>query len=356
MNLSRRRFIGLGATVSFTALLASDAGLLARGGTRPELRVSIAGLGAVGRVRLREVLAAAGCRLVAVCEVDQGRVAEAMAEVAAAGKPAPAAYEQLETMLRASRSNLVVIASPDHWHAAHITAACRAGVHVWAEAPLALSEPELAAVVESAATSGRELHVAADWSGAVIQGAALESLRQNSVGKIRRIEISINRRVSLLEQPAPITPPPREINWFEWCGPAGPRPFSADASDHAQTAALFFGGWRRSLDHSLGPIGSEGCGPLAFALAALEVERPDKVPRPLCLSRRAGNHLDPTGSTRPGNDALSCRRRRIWTRRASDHYTERKGLPEVRAAGSGLHVVRAAVVGSDGARHAPAAG
>jgi len=118
-----------------------------------ELKAGIIGL-RMGWSHAGAIAGIAGARVVSVCDIDEARLAEAAKEFCA---------EQSETDFRRVVENpaldLVVVATPDHFHCEHTVAALEAGKHVLCEKPMAPGIDECRRMVEAARRARRKLMI-----------------------------------------------------------------------------------------------------------------------------------------------------------------------------------------------------
>lgn len=112
------------------------------------LRTAVIGLGKVGDLHARAIVASEHATLIAVCDNDRER------REAAARRFGVAPYESVERLLADESLDTVTIATPDHLHVEPALAAIAHGCHVLCEKPLAASADEAAQVVESAGRRG----------------------------------------------------------------------------------------------------------------------------------------------------------------------------------------------------------
>jgi predicted dehydrogenase len=102
------------------------------------IRVAIAGTGNIARNHAKALATAAagasGAAITAAADVDQGRLTEFCAEFAV-----PAAYHDLDDLLRKERPDLVHVCTPPGLHHAQALACLRAGASVLVEKPPAVS-------------------------------------------------------------------------------------------------------------------------------------------------------------------------------------------------------------------------
>ncbi|MFB9375513.1 Gfo/Idh/MocA family protein [Kineococcus gynurae] len=146
------------------------------------LRLGILGLGTISRaVHLPLVARSADVRLVAVADLDPVRAGELAAAYGARAL-------NTEELLQAPDVDAVLVATPGR-HAELAVAALRAGKHVLAEKPLALSLPEVVAAEAAAVAAGRVLQVGymKVHDGAVV--AARAALAE--IGELRLVQVSV---------------------------------------------------------------------------------------------------------------------------------------------------------------------
>src|SRR5438270_9440361 len=113
--MDRRRFVQTG--VAGLALAAARRyGLEAA--DQPPLRVGLIGCGWYGKADLFRLVQVAPIEIVSLCDVDK-KMLSAAAEMAAqcqASKKSPRTYGDYREMLKEKDLDLVLVATPDHWH------------------------------------------------------------------------------------------------------------------------------------------------------------------------------------------------------------------------------------------------
>src|SRR5690348_7821226 len=96
-------------------------------------KVAIMGLGPAGMNHLPVVSGIEGLEVVAVADPLPERVQLALSMCRAKERRPPAAFDSGEAVMRGCRADVVVIATPDGDHEAHLTAALADSCHVVAE-------------------------------------------------------------------------------------------------------------------------------------------------------------------------------------------------------------------------------
>jgi len=263
-KLSRRSFVGTAAAVAaFTVVPRQVLG--GAGNVPPSEKLNLAGIGIGGRGEgdLDE------CRsenIVALCDVDEKHAGKVFEKYPKARK-----WADFRKMLDEQKDiDAVVIATPDHLHAAVALAAIKRGKHVYCEKPLAHSIWECRQVTLAA----REAKVATQLGN---QGQASEGNRlvseiiwDGALGAVREVHAWCNRPISQrgIERPKDTPPVPSTLDWDLWLGPAKYRPYNG--------AYLPFS-WRGWWDFGTGVLGDIGCHQLDPVFRALKLGYPTTV-------------------------------------------------------------------------------
>src|SRR5499433_1545564 len=132
--MNRRRFLQLTAT----GLALSSMGGFAAEFADAKKRVGLIGCGWYGKCDLFRLIQVAPVEVVSLCDVDKRMLAEAAKLVAArqVSRKEPRTYSDYRTMLGEKDVDIVLIATPDHWHALPMIAACESGVDVYCQKPI----------------------------------------------------------------------------------------------------------------------------------------------------------------------------------------------------------------------------
>ena len=99
-------------------------------------RTALIGAGWWGTNILRCAIQAGESKLVALCDVDQNQL-KICSEVFAKLTPdKPKLYKDYREMLAKEKPEIVIVATPDHWHALCCIEAIESGAHVYVEKPI----------------------------------------------------------------------------------------------------------------------------------------------------------------------------------------------------------------------------
>src|SRR5437870_3708796 len=151
MAMNRREFLHAGAASTGFAL--SAAGNPAAGFPAPQKkRVGLIGTGWYGKCDLFRLIQVAPVEVVSLCDVDQRMLAEAANMVASrqASKRTPRTYGDYREMLKEKDLDIVLIATPDHWHALAMLAVCAAGADIYCQKPIGVDVVECQAMLAAA--------------------------------------------------------------------------------------------------------------------------------------------------------------------------------------------------------------
>ena len=251
---------------TFLKLAAGSAALAATGGAafgramqqEKMLRVACVGTGGMGSADLREVSAHPRVKIVGLCDVDAGRLAEPKGQFPDAKTFADwrKMYEELGDGFDA-----VVVSTPDHTHAPATMAAMNRDKHVYCQKPLTHDIYEARQLAKMAAQKpnvvtqmGTQFHARIPKRQAtmLLQDAAA---REEIVGRVTAIYGWSDRPAGWwpqgVERPEGEDPVPADLDWNLWLGTAQERPFKEGMY------APF--NWRGALDFGCGALGDMAC-------------------------------------------------------------------------------------------------
>ncbi|HEY7158667.1 MAG TPA: Gfo/Idh/MocA family oxidoreductase, partial [Gemmataceae bacterium] len=152
--MNRRQFLGAGAaglTLSHAAAFAND---------KPP-RVALIGCGWYGKIDLLRLIQVAPVEVVSLCDVDKNMLAEAADIVAGRqkSKKKPRTFADYRELLKEKDFDIVLVNTPDHWHALPMIAAVEAGADVWVQKPISVDVVEGQAMVAAARKHKRVVQV-----------------------------------------------------------------------------------------------------------------------------------------------------------------------------------------------------
>lgn len=207
------------------------------------IRIALIGAGGMGMGDARYALAAGGVELVACCDVYDGRLRRAKELW---GDHLFTTRDYREVLIRKD-IDAVIVATPDHWHAAIAQQALAAGKHVYCEKPMIHTIGEGKPLIEAQRASGRILQVGSQYASALTFLKARELMRAGAIGELNLVEAWLDRNSSIGAWQYSIPPDasPATIDWDRFLGKAPKRPF--------EPVRLFR--WRNYNDYGTGVAG-----------------------------------------------------------------------------------------------------
>lgn len=207
LNFSRRNFLKTSAVFS-TGTLFLPKGFGAES-PNDQPAVGLIGCGGMGRGDAKN--ASRFGRIVALCDVDDGRVAETKKQY-----PDAATYKDFRKLLEHKGLDVVICGTVDHWHTLVSMAAMRAGKDVYCEKPLTLTIDEGKHLVATARKTKRILQTGSQQRSDKNFRNACELVRNGRIGKLKHISVFLpaGRR----EGPFKPSPVPAGFDWDAWQG------------------------------------------------------------------------------------------------------------------------------------------
>jgi predicted dehydrogenase len=243
-SISRRAFVRTGTAGALTAAAWRQVR-----GANERVGVGLIGFGLIGQVHARNFMAQPDVQIRAVAETYRPRLEAAAATV---GGPVVQCRD-FRKLLDRKDIDAVVVATPDHWHALSTMMACAAGKDVYVEKPLTLFVREGNWMLEVARRHKRVVQVGTQARSGKHLHRARELIRSGCLGRIVSIECNSLRNISPGFGNPPDQPPPPELDWDLWQGPAPMRPYNPNrAIYHFRWFWDYSGGQMTNLgQHSL---------------------------------------------------------------------------------------------------------
>jgi predicted dehydrogenase len=243
-SINRRRFLQTAsATLAYSALGAH--GVEA---TQKARRVGLIGAGWYGKSDLWRLIQVAPVEVVSICDPDKQMLAEAV-QIASqrqkSGK-APRTYGDYRKMLAEKDLDLVLIGSPDHWHALHMIAAVESGADVYVQKPISVDVLEGEAMVAAARKHNKVVQVGTQRKSTPhLIEARKQVIEAGLLGKIGHVDMCCYFHMRANGNP-PEQPVPDFLDYEMWTGPAPLRPY--DGIPHKRW-------WRTFTEYGNGIVG-----------------------------------------------------------------------------------------------------
>ncbi len=157
-----------------------------------EVRIGFVGVGGMGTAHVRNLTRVDGCRVAAICDIDESNAERAAKLVEAAGHPRPALYmrgeEDFRRLCDDAELDLVYTATPWRWHVPVCLAAMEAGKHAASEVPIAVTVEDCWRLVESAERHARHCIMMENVCYGRVEMMVLNLVRQGLLGEILHAE------------------------------------------------------------------------------------------------------------------------------------------------------------------------
>ena len=211
-------------------------------------RVGLIGTGWYGKIDLLRLIQISPVEVVSLCDVDKEMLGNAAQIVASRqrSKKTPRTYSDYREMLRQKDLDLVLIATPDHWHALPMIEAVKSGLDVYVQKPISVDVEEGRAMLAAARKYGRVVQVGMQRRSTPHLVEAKEQIvDQGKLGKVGLVEICCYYHMRATENP-PDTAPPANFDYEMWTGPAPMRPYNALVHPRR---------WRAFMEYGNGIVG-----------------------------------------------------------------------------------------------------
>src|SRR6266436_9613275 len=243
--INRRRF--LQATSASLALSALGADGLDIINQKPK-RVGLIGTGWYGKSDLFRLIQVSPVEVVSLCDVDKHLLAEAADLVSQRqkSKKAPRTYTDYRQMLKEKDLDIVLIGTPDHWHALQMIAAVESGVDVYVQKPISVDVHEGEAMAAAARKSNRVVQVGTQRKSTPhLIEAKKQVVDAGLLGKVGHVEMCCYFHMRANGNP-PVQAVPDFLDYEMWTGPAPLRHY--DGLPHKRW-------WRTFTEYGNGIVG-----------------------------------------------------------------------------------------------------
>jgi predicted dehydrogenase len=223
MEINRRDFIRrAAATTAGVSLSMAGVSTDRVLGANDRIRLGVIGTGRQG-VDNMENFMRHGVEVAGVCDVYEPNLANGLK--AAGGKAKT--YKDFRQLLDDKEIDVVINATPDHWHALPTVMACQAGKDVYTEKPVSVVVDEGKKMVEAARKYKRVVQVGLWQRSNVHFQKAVELVQGGLIGKVSFVRTwnYSNIYPEGIGNPPDSDPPPG-LDWDMWLGPAPKVPFN----------------------------------------------------------------------------------------------------------------------------------
>jgi predicted dehydrogenase len=216
--MNRRQFI----STSAAALTASSLPSFGDEFSAMKKRVGLIGTGWYGKCDLLRLIQVAPVDVVSLCDVDKTMLSDAADLVATRqlSKKRPRVYEDYREMLKEKDLDIVLVGTPDHWHALNTIDAIKAGADVYCQKPTGVDIVESQAMLAAARKYQRVVQVGTQRrSTPHLIEAKNDIIKSGKLGKVGMVEVYCYYHMRAKGNP-PNSEAPANLNYDLWSGPA----------------------------------------------------------------------------------------------------------------------------------------
>jgi predicted dehydrogenase len=203
-------------------------------------------------------------RLVAVCEVDEARLANVKRRF-----PDVRVYTDYRQLIERERDlHSVNVSTPDHMHGPIAMAAMQRNLHVYGQKPLTQTIHEARRLTEVAAEKRLTTQMGIQIHSHRVHKQVVALVHAGAIGRVREVHSWSGKSWGdTAPKPMRTDAIPKGLDWDKWLGVAADRPFIGNGYYHP-------GNWRKRLDFGTGTFGDMGCHILDPVFGALGVGNP----------------------------------------------------------------------------------
>lgn len=238
--MDRREFLKSGG--AGMAVMSLNSGLFAAAPAKT-LKAGIIGSGWYGKVDLLRLLQVADVDVVGVCDADR-LMAEGAAEIVSQrqkSKKKPPVWQDYRKMLDEQSFDLMLVDTPDHWHALQTIDCIQRGMDVWVQKPISVDVLEGQAMLNAARKHSRVVQVGMQRrSTPHLIDAKRKVVDAGLLGDIGMVECYCYYHMRAWKNPTPSSVP-ENLDYELWTGPAPLRPFTELTHPRSWRAFMEYG-------------------------------------------------------------------------------------------------------------------
>jgi predicted dehydrogenase len=303
--INRRNFLkGVTASVVLSSFGAYGLDLMH---SSTPIRVGLIGTGWYGKSDLFRLIQVANIEVISLCDVDNRLLEEAAILVSQRQRSGlkPRTYMDYRIMLAEKDLDIVLIGTPDHWHALQGIAALKSGAHVYLQKPISVDVMEGEALVAAAKKYNKIIQVGTQRKSTPhIIDAKENIVDAGLLGKIAHVEMCCYYHMRANGNP-PVQPVPDYFNYEMWTGPAPYRPY--DRLPHRSW-------WRTFMEYGNGIMGDMCVHMLDTVRWMLHLDWPNRISSTggILVDKSGKSNITDTQSAIFEFDDLNC----IWQHRS----------------------------------------
>ncbi len=302
--MNRRNFIK-NSTASMVLASLGSRGLTSY--FQDPLRVGLIGTGWYGKSDIFRLIQVTPVEVVSLCDPDRHMLEEASSLITqrTGATKEPRLYGDYREMLAEKDLDVVIIGSPDHWHALQMIEAVKAGAHVYVQKPISVDVIEGEAMVQAARKYNRVVQVGTQRKSTPhLVEAKKNIVEAGLLGKIAHVEMCCYYHMRANGNP-PVEKVPEFFDYDLWTGPAPMRPY--DGLPHRRW-------WRTFMEYGNGIMGDMCVHMLDTVRWMLGLGWPKRITSTggIYVQKNGKSNIADTQSAVFEYDALNC----VWQHRS----------------------------------------
>jgi predicted dehydrogenase len=194
-----------------------------------QLNLGAIGIKGMGWANVNAALRVPGVNLVAICDIDKSVIDQRLNDLKKNNVDTSKikTYGDYRKLLEQKDIDIVIIGTPDHWHALQMIEACQAGKDVYVEKPVGNSIGECRAMM-SAQQYYKKVVQAGQWQRSQQHFKdAVDFVQSGQLGMIRTVKVWCYQGWMSPQPKVADSAPPAGVDYDMWLGPAPKRPFNA---------------------------------------------------------------------------------------------------------------------------------
>ena len=266
---NRRNFIKQTALAS-GAIFTSNAFAQSSIFSTDTLRVATIGVNGMGWSNTMAALTVKNLEVVALCDIDNSVLQKRKAEllIKQPNITQVDTYSDYRKILDRKDIDIVIVGTPDHWHALQMINACSAGKHVYVEKPAGNSIGECNAMIAAKNKYNRIVQVGQWQRSQKHFSDALDVVHSGQLGNIRTTKVWCYQGWMRPQPVVANSEVPAGIDYKTWLGPAPLTPFNS---------SRFHFHFRWFWDYAGGLMTDWGVHLLDYAIQGMKAGNPKSV-------------------------------------------------------------------------------
>jgi predicted dehydrogenase len=232
------------------------------------VRMGVIGCKGMGSSDMNSMLKLPEVDIVSLCDVDDSVLRNRNSDLKKANRKEVPTFKDYRKLLENKDIDAVIIATPDHWHALPMIAACEAGKDVYVEKPVGRTIEECNAMLTAARKYERVVQVGQWQRSHKHWQDAIDFVQSGKLGKIRLVKTWAYQGWMKTLSPKPDSAVPKGVDYDMWLGPAPKRPFNPNR---------FHFDFRWFWDYAGGLMTDWGVHIIDMGLAGMKAQGPKSV-------------------------------------------------------------------------------